>query len=660
MSVTGPDGAAKLLTSLDPVQILRLVEDVLFIRRHHAIRLTDGPGDGGRDIHSQTSRGLRHLTQSKWHADIAKTCSSSELGELPLAMIKFGYPEGLFVTNARISPQGKREYLDNYKDLALEFLDGEALAREVLGNALLQAVWLDDGMVRRIESAVYVPLAVRKHDTDRPVAPLRYFRECDPSPALAHLARRFPSLKFTIRPSMSDSAAFPRFRLSPVPSMEEMSSSSIAVSEVGIAGGWRLADLPDLVTEVCKAATTWLSDHFTAFTVRTGRPYISHIRESESGRGTFVLDDQHVAAYLVTPSSCGEETEWFAAEPHDAWTLRSDARVTEAPWIRLYSAGLDACLRYEIEAAVAPTYDDGMQGFRQVRRQGWRRSVFALVPKWTNWPYSIPEPDEKAEWPADGRILCGWFHWTLMGQWVSIPHESEDTDPSPFSHPNEAEEATRLASIRVALADAEGVELVAPTKARHMVAVVGHDPFDDTDTKRFHTGEVTSYFAKMIPSPVLPLFRVFALDVAWATQHPPGDVTEACRACAASCGLEVAGGWATFADGSFVVTSVDLQPSGLDRLPTSAVLTQLASSLAPWLACVESTLGASTRRQTKEYWKWKHGLTLTLHWSESLQPMAWLPQTNGTYEAIPGKHLGDDSGNPIVSDFPPYEPKQGG
>jgi len=58
-----------------------------------------------------------------------------------MAMTKLGYRTGLFVTNSRISPQAKREYLNDYPNFRLDFLEGETLAKEVLSNGMLTALW---------------------------------------------------------------------------------------------------------------------------------------------------------------------------------------------------------------------------------------------------------------------------------------------------------------------------------------------------------------------------------------------------------------------------------------------------------------------------------------------------------------------------------------
>jgi hypothetical protein len=62
VSVTGREGAGPLLSSLNPSALLRQAADFLHEEGHTHIRFTDGPGDGGRDIHSVDAFGEKHLT----------------------------------------------------------------------------------------------------------------------------------------------------------------------------------------------------------------------------------------------------------------------------------------------------------------------------------------------------------------------------------------------------------------------------------------------------------------------------------------------------------------------------------------------------------------------------------------------------------------------
>src|SRR5579859_3078641 len=169
MSVLGPiDQVAALSRNLSPKLLAELVTDILAMWGHTDIKITDGPGDGCRDIHSIDREKQKRLSQCKFHNDTSKTVSSKEMGELPMGMVKLGYTKGLFVTNGEISPQAKREFLNDYKGLTLEYLDGRAIVSTVLGNAVLKALWFDGHEVGRVSNALIIPVIARDLNIDKP------------------------------------------------------------------------------------------------------------------------------------------------------------------------------------------------------------------------------------------------------------------------------------------------------------------------------------------------------------------------------------------------------------------------------------------------------------------------------------------------------------
>jgi hypothetical protein len=183
MTLSGKDDLRHLTVKLSPARLVRLTADILWIMGHSEIRVVDGPGDGGRDVHAVAQDGGRVLAQCKFHGDPDKTCSSSELSELPMALVKLGYERGVFVTNAGISPQAKREYLDSYPGLQLVFLDGDQVVRLVLQHRLLKALWFDGSDLRSMSTTVTLPMIIRDHETDGSVVPPRW--EPTPDPALS-------------------------------------------------------------------------------------------------------------------------------------------------------------------------------------------------------------------------------------------------------------------------------------------------------------------------------------------------------------------------------------------------------------------------------------------------------------------------------------------
>jgi hypothetical protein len=166
-----PDEKRSLLSVLDEQQFPYLVADFLVLAKgHRNVRVVDGPGDGRRDIHSQTADGAPFLTQCKFHRDVSAVVGSRETDELAFALLKFGSKQGLFVTTARLSPQAKREYLDNFPGYSLHFMDGAMLVTEALAVPAIHSAWLSADGVRRTAAVIALPFTIRCLEQDAPRA----------------------------------------------------------------------------------------------------------------------------------------------------------------------------------------------------------------------------------------------------------------------------------------------------------------------------------------------------------------------------------------------------------------------------------------------------------------------------------------------------------
>jgi hypothetical protein len=170
MTVRGKkEGAAALCTGLTDREFVMLARDILVMRGHTQIRVMDGPGDGMRDIHSVTNKSRLHVTQVAHARTPTKTTGSRKMAELPAAMVKFDAKAGLFITSGRLSPQAKREFLGDYPAFEMDFLDGDALADEIMRSVPLKALWYDGKEFGRVSNRVRLPFLLRDLESDRPL-----------------------------------------------------------------------------------------------------------------------------------------------------------------------------------------------------------------------------------------------------------------------------------------------------------------------------------------------------------------------------------------------------------------------------------------------------------------------------------------------------------
>jgi hypothetical protein len=169
MSVLGTYNPEQFLRNLDERRLVDLCADLLTIEGHSEIKITDGPGDGQRDVHSKDMEGEGYLTQVKFHAEISRSVSAKELGEVVLGMARYGYRRGLFITNARISPPAKRDCLNSYPTYSIDFIDGWELVKRVFANLVLKAIWYDGVSLDRVSYALVVPTVARDLNNDKPL-----------------------------------------------------------------------------------------------------------------------------------------------------------------------------------------------------------------------------------------------------------------------------------------------------------------------------------------------------------------------------------------------------------------------------------------------------------------------------------------------------------
>ena len=598
MPVTGKSPPRRFLSAcLDEQILVRLAQDVLFARGHKRIRATDGPGDGGRDVQSLTPRGNCHLVQCKFHGKPDRACSSAEVAELPTAMTKLGYEHGTFVTNARLSPQAKREYLDDYPGLEMEFLDGDALVDEVLGDALLKAIWFDGKEVGPVNSALIFPAIARSHGSDLPITPRRGIADSDLAARLRGLDADFQGYRVEVRGGVHSPELFRPYRPPSYPSIEEGLSDVLHTLEVVVEGDVPLAATPRMADAVARVLVDYLSGTSTGLSVVVGRPLLTV--PGGTAEGSRAIDGQGATCYVVTDSCCADFHSFYSHdEAGGPWTAKTSARQTQADLIRLYAPTLDCCVAYETSFRVMYPLNPTRVAMRAIERHGWDRSLFALVPPWEDWPHPFPEPDDWVDWPWDARRVCGWLYGTLLGGLIPIPADGGhglDTQRDADVH--------RLAALREQASECAGVDVVSPSDARHMIALAGSDPFPEDELETYHTGEMT-VMLEDLPLTVLPSSRRFSLTMVWESSAETGRLRDACIRAAKEVGLPVLGEISVEEDFGYRVVRAQLRPARTASAPTAELTRGLHSRLNSWIEHVETALppGESLKRASKRYW----------------------------------------------------------
>lgn len=515
MAVLGLHDHERFLHKLNEASLLDLCADILAIVGHTNIRITDGPGDGQRDIHSIDSDGKKCLTQSKYHRDLNQSVSAKELGEVVLGMVRLGYGKGLFITSAKISPQAKRDCLNDYPNYSVDYLEGWEIVRKVFENLILKAIWYDGQSLEKISYTIIVPLLARDLETDKPL-PLLH-PHADILDGNKFTAGR-SEIQIKLQRSKTSTQVFGEYRSPKIKTFGELGSSQVSVTEAILSGVLYLEDVNDIMpilgNEIVDHVRN-LNAGKIHFAILLGKPSLTPLGGEASG-ARIELHDFEPKTLVYHQGNTSSEIDWILPSKDLGWVLPQRPSVSQAEWIRWYNLTNDLCLDVLIHC---PPSDQIKWQFVEQRNfvmKWWKESLFMLVPSILvkNWKENnIVEPTKSYTSDKD-TSLCIWLHPTLSSPIVEFPIESEHEPWEPsFSKDNLNEVKNDLQKIRSSI-EGFGGTLIDPEKARHMVAIHDHDPYPDVEIAEFQARHL-AYDVYTVPTPIDPASRRFQFSVCW-------------------------------------------------------------------------------------------------------------------------------------------------
>ncbi|MFM4926971.1 MAG: restriction endonuclease [Shewanella sp.] len=625
------DALQKLSVEINPISMLDLACDLLFIRGHHQIRITDGPGDGARDIHSLDQNGNIHITQCKYHNSPDKSVSSRELAELPIALTKFSCSKGLFITNIKISPQGKREYLSDYPNFDLDFTDGLTLIREIRANPILRARWIDCSGQDWSFSLTF-PVLIRRHLDDTPILP-EFSYENDLLDKIVDAVNKLVKpIVSTSTTGFIDEEHFPLYREPKRLTQEEGLLPQLRCSIIKCSGIKTIADKQFLEEAILTTILNVIGEKETHFSVCIGIPALVDL--SGSAKGHIVRLGSDAITKLKTPCGVYDEYNFFSLDS-SKWTATTDARVSQADYIRLFSDNLNALIDFTHISTVSRAQSRCNRTIRLNQLESWRLSKFALS-KYNpdSWLCNkVPPPDEKIKWPWNDSWLCGWLHTSLLNGFVSVP---STTSESSFFPVDEVEETSRLTALHNALLDDDNFELIEPNRARHMLASISYDPFEEEGDVVFRTADLI-LDENNIPTPALPSQRNVEATIFISetpndyidsiiekshinnknikTTHKVKEITKPVNV------------WMVVINFNFIK---------INDLPSSSILDEIYTWLDDFISEMKLKI-PTLETHTKDAWKNLTGVTLGLPWYESDMVYMTLGTDDGIVE-IRGKN----------------------
>ena len=603
---TGPhENLVTFLSSLNERTLPQLVADYLVLEGHKKVTVMDGPGDGGRDVHS-LKKGQKFLAQCKCHADGSATASSRELSELPMAMIKFGIQSGLFVTNGKISPQAKREYVEDYPNLRLSFLDGPTLANTVFSNPILRALWIDGMNAVHVSRAASFVVIARDMVEDRPILLSDSADYLDAiRDACAQLGLELALTAKTVCPPGSIRGYAP-------PARRTMSEFGSHISGLGVLvrGSGALREI-EHVTEIALRAIATVLGKEKHVAVRATTPTLVPLDGPHAGASIQI--ETETPPTLRSGPTLGVEDEYDFLAPDEQWHRPGRISGATAHNMGWYHPRIDAVL----EITFAHRMDEETRAREDINDEHKERlcgeSLFALVPQdaIARPPSSggpPAAPSIKASWP-DGRTLVAWLHPLLVGPFSSLDIEPDVPQPDDFDplFPDSAKTAfiSVIQSATTWCANLPNSEFVSSGQAIDMFAAVGYplvprSPFMAYRTVSFLRGE--------LPSPLSLERRMLEFTICWWIPLQETSQVEVLRIAKAATSLDDSTWYIDDKierkQGVYLVCRLS-GPKGRPECNTRSVVEFVMPSIQQKIDRVEAALteaGVTFARSTGRYW----------------------------------------------------------
>lgn len=489
----------KYLESLDETEFVHLIADILSIHFNHTnVKIVDGPGDGKRDIFSLNKNFEKTITQCKFHYDSKKTSGTRETDEIVIALNKFDYSNGFFCTSGKISPQAKREYLDNYPNYNLQWLEGYEIVDIVLKHNLLKQLWLDNEKIHLVTSSISIPFIVRKLPEDIAIEPT------------FNLEFDLPNkIEIEIEKVLSNYEQFHPYR-----NLEIRKSGSHFGNVFGFKATLKGHVNYNSLEEVRKRLATYLfetkcknqNDSYHA--IRYGTPYFNDvnkpIRDYEKNKFNLPVTPN---TYVLNHKSIIDEYEWLI-ELSDDWKRPDRISMSQLNDFCFYNKAKDFVLYVYYTCRANKQLNPHVERQYEIDKVIWSKSCFAFGD--TERTKQILEndqllmPDEIYQYGSSDKVLC-WFH------------------PRPFMYPSDIIEFEKQLvheefenekrKIKTLLNEYRLSE-IEWEKVTKIAALNSKDPFP---VDRQITYRIVDIFEKFdeIPSPLKPNNREFIFECVW-------------------------------------------------------------------------------------------------------------------------------------------------
>lgn len=395
-----PEKKQKYLKRLNEKQFPFLIADILFFVYYHSeIKILDGPGDGRRDILSKNKDGKICITQCKFHKDFSKSVSSRETDEIAIALAKFKTNIGMFVTTGKLSPQSKREFIGDFPDYELSFLEGVEIVDIILSNPILTSVWITNESIELSSKTLALPFIIRNSKEDKPE-----ILELTKLQNGLEIENHFTSRDYFFPYQSPDIATF------------KESGAFINCYCIIYNGPVHLHQLDKLVEKLINKLTPSIHNQFDQVSIRFGIPFLAEKIDDEL-KGRIKLEIEPTT-FIFNEGKRHTEKEFTIPIGDSRFLFPRRFGNLESGWAAWLIPEINTCLQVELTQPFDIQNDIFTLNMRDAHLEKLNESLFCTATKTQKNELNLilnkdELPDWSCEYGFDGYII-GWRHPFLL------------------------------------------------------------------------------------------------------------------------------------------------------------------------------------------------------------------------------------------------------
>ncbi|MCU0422801.1 MAG: restriction endonuclease [Bacteroidia bacterium] len=487
----------KYLEGINELDFPYLIADILVLHFNHGnVKVVDGTGDGKRDVFSINPRGEKVVTQCKFHYDFNKTSGTNETDEIVIALNKFNCSNGFFCTSGKLSPQSKREYLDNYPDFNLGWLEGHEIVDIVLDSAILRKIWFEGEKIHLLKNSISLPFIIRKlpEDVEVPLKKPIDFK-----------------LDEGTEIEIKERSLFKPNQFRPFNNLNIRNSGSyfgsVFAFEIVLTGNVYFNSIDRLKTEVLKVLSNDITEisESSYVAVRFGIPHFPEnkdlYRKYKVEKFNFPVNSE---TFILKNGEIIEEYDFLIDLNSTNWKRPGRIHMSQLSDFCFYNKIHDLAFYIYYTCVAQEDLHPHVTRHIEVDKIFWKKSLFLLGEAGIKKHFENYPPDKIYSFGPNAELAC-WMH----PRPIMFSADISLFEKSLFHEEFEIEKKKILE-----FANSHNMECIGWEKASKIAALNDEDPFPNNPETSYRIVDILEEF-HTIPSPIKPEKREFIFECVW-------------------------------------------------------------------------------------------------------------------------------------------------